>query len=109
MSKFLFLGYPPHKKGRKKFFQEIAQSQYPVIFYESPYRIIKSLSELSSVLDTGYKIQDTRIVVGRELTKKFETVYRGTLEEVLEKLQRDTLKGEFTVILSRLDKKRNFE
>ena len=98
MDKFLFLGFPPHKKKRRKFFEEIAQSQYPVIFYESPYRIIKSLSELSSILNTRYKIQDTRIVVCRELTKKFETVYRGTIEKVLEQLHTGKVRGEFVVV-----------
>jgi 16S rRNA (cytidine1402-2'-O)-methyltransferase len=91
MDKFVFLGFPPAKKGRKKFFEAVAQAEHPVIFYESPYRIIKSLLELQSILDRKYQIpfdsaqgrQTTRIVVGRELTKKFETVYRGTIEQVL--------------------------
>lgn len=92
MDKFLFLGYPPHKKGRKKFFEEVAFSKHPVIFYESPHRIIKSLSELESILNTY-------IVVGRELTKKFETVYRGTIEEVLKVLSKEKIQGEFVVVV----------
>lgn len=99
MDRFLFLGFPPHKKRRKKFFEEVAQSQYPVIFYESPYRIIKSLSELKDTLDTKYQILNTRIVVGRELTKKFETVYRGTIEKVLEQLHAGKVRGEFVVVV----------
>lgn len=95
MDKFLFLGYPPHKKGRKKFFEEIIQSNHPVIFYESPHRMIKTLGELRSA-DTPLQV-----VVGRELTKKFETIYRGTPEEVVRKLQRDTLRGEFVVAVKR--------
>lgn len=98
MSTFLFLGYPPHKKGRKKFFEEVAESRHPVIFYESPYRILRSLSELGSILDTKYQILDTRVVVGRELTKKFETIYRGTIDQVLAMVQKDKVKGEFVVI-----------
>ena len=99
--KFLFLGYPPHKKGRKKFFEEVAASKHPVIFYESPHRIIKSLSELESILDTKYKIQNTHIVVGRELTKQFETIYRGSIDKVREKLQKEKTKGEFVVIVGK--------
>jgi len=94
MDKFLFLGYPPHKKGRKKFFEEVLQSKHPVIFYESPHRIIKSLSELANILDTKYKI-----VVGRELTKQFETIYRGSIKEVQKELTGKSLKGEFVVLV----------
>jgi 16S rRNA (cytidine1402-2'-O)-methyltransferase len=50
MDKFLFLGFPPAKKKRRKFFEELINSKYPVIFYESPYRIIKTLSELQSLV-----------------------------------------------------------
>ena len=95
MDKFLFLGSPPHKKGRKKFFEEVAQSARPVIFYESPYRILKSLQELKTI---NYQLQT---VVGRELTKKFETVYRGAIDQVLEMLQKDKVKGEFVVVVGR--------
>jgi 16S rRNA (cytidine1402-2'-O)-methyltransferase len=99
MDKFLFLGYPPHKRGRAKFFQEIAESKHPVIFYESPHRIIKSLTELSSILDAKYKTLNTRIVVGRELTKHFETIYRGKIEEVQKELIGKSFKGEFAILV----------
>ncbi len=95
MDKFLFMGFPPVKKKRKRFFEEVVNSRYPIIFYESPYRIIKSLTEL--------RIIDNRllVVVCRELTKKFETIYRGTVEEALEKLEKSEVKGEFVVIVER--------
>ena len=99
MDKFLFLGFPPTKRKRKKFFQEIAESEYPVVFYESPYRIIKSLKELKNSLDTKYNIQDTKIVVCRELTKKFETIYRGNIDKVIKDIENDKIKGEFVVIV----------
>ena len=95
MDKFLFLGYPPHKKGRKKFFEEVAQASHPVIFYESPYRVIKSLTELRLLMPQA------NVVVGRELTKKFETTYRGAIDQVLEMVQKDKVKGEFVVIVSK--------
>ena len=93
MDKFLFLGFPPAKRKRKKFFQEVIGSKYPVIFYESPYRIIKTLKELSSF------IGDREIVVCREVTKKFETIYRGEIEEVIKEIEKDIIKGEFVIIV----------
>jgi 16S rRNA (cytidine1402-2'-O)-methyltransferase len=93
MDKFVFLGYPPHKKGRKKFFEEVAQSVHPVIFYESPFRILKSLEELH-VLNPA-----VLAVVGRELTKKFETVYRGTTQEILVQLKKEKPRGEFAIVV----------
>jgi len=92
MDRFIFMGFPPTKKKRKKFFKEVVKSRYPVIFYESPYRIIKTLKELSSLADRN-------IVVCRELTKKFETIYRGTIEEVIKAIERGKTKGEFVVIV----------
>ena len=93
--KFVFLGFPPIKKKRKKFFQEIADSKYVVVFYESPHRILKTLGELEIVLDF-----QRGIVVCRELTKKFETVYRGNIEEIIEQINSDKIKGEFVVIVN---------
>lgn len=105
MDKFLFLGFPPQKRKRKKFFEEmfhqLTDLKYPIILYESPYRILKTLNELK-LLTTHYSLP-INIVVCRELTKKFETVYRGTIEEVIEKIQNpptgEKIKGEFVIIL----------
>jgi len=99
MDKFVFLGFPPVKKGRKKFFEGIAQAEYPVIFYESPYRILKSLSELQSLV-ISHQLS-VSVVVGRELTKKFETVYRGTIDEVVEQLRGSKVRGEFVIVVGR--------
>lgn len=93
--KFLFLGFPPHKKGRNKFFQKIAKTDETVIFYESTYRILKSLNELKAAVGG-----DRQIVVCRELTKMFETTYRGNISEVIEKLQFDIVKGEFVIVVN---------
>ena len=98
MDKFLFLGFPPTKRKRKKFFQEVVKSKYPVIFYESPYRIIKSLRDLQLISKT-YNLK-TKIVVCRELTKKFETIYRGKIEEVIREIEKGKVKGEFVVIVN---------
>lgn len=91
--KFLFLGFPPHKKGRKKFFQKVAGAEETVIFYESTHRILKSLDELRAAAG------ERQVVVCRELTKMFETIYRGAVSEVIEKLKSNTTKGEFAIVV----------
>lgn len=91
--KFLFLGYPPHKRGRRKFFEEVIASFHPVIFYESPYRIIKSLKELKALDNNLYA------VVGRELTKVFETIYRGKIDNIIVQFQKAKIRGEFVVLV----------
>lgn len=91
--KFIFLGFPPHKHGRAAFFKKINMAEETVIFYESTHRILKSLEELRMVAG------ERRVAVCRELTKMFETIYRGTAGEVLEKLKSDTTKGEFVVVV----------
>lgn len=96
--KFLFLGFPPAKNKRKKFFDRAINSEVPVIFYESSYRILKSLGEL------GDLNQNLKIVVGRELTKKFETIYRGEIKEVIENIKKDPIKGEFVVVIKNVKK-----
>lgn len=92
--KFIFLGFPPTKKKRKKFFEEISQAKYTIVFYESPHRILKTLQELEGVLDS-----QRQLVVCRELTKKFETIYRGNIQEIIEQINKDKIKGEFVVIV----------
>jgi 16S rRNA (cytidine1402-2'-O)-methyltransferase len=81
MDKFTFSGFPPNKKKRNKFFEELFKTKLPVIFYESPYRIIKTLEEMNNKFQE--KNCKAQIMVCRELTKKFETIYRGTIEEVI--------------------------
>ena len=93
LDEFLFLGFLPHKKGRQTLLKEIAASGRPVILFESVHRIKKLLGELAE--------HDMRVVVCRELTKKFETVYRGTAAEVLSALRPEEIKGEFVVIVHR--------
>lgn len=99
MDKFLFLGFPPQKRKRKKFFEEVIKSKYPIVLYESPYRILKTLNELEMINDK------LSVVVCRELTKKFETIYRGTIGQVIEKIENppvgEKIKGEFVVIINK--------
>jgi len=101
MDKFVFLGFPPNKNKRKRFFEELFYQlnnfKHPVIFYESPHRIIKTLEEIYNRFQ-GFGM-DCQIVIGREMTKKFETIYRGKIKEVIDKIKYDKIKGEFTVII----------
>jgi len=90
--KFEFLGFLPHKKGRETLFNKIAETKQTVYFYESTHRIIKTMDSLAERLDA-----DRQVVVGRELTKKFESIYRGSIKEVKEQLFNDEVKGEFVV------------
>jgi len=95
--RFLFLGFPPQKKGRNKFFEEITKAKYTVVFYESTHRILKTLNQLKERLP-----QDRQMVVCRELTKQFESIYRGPAEEIFKILESDknNLKGEFVIIIN---------
>ncbi len=90
--KFLFLGFPPHKKGRQTFFRELAAQEVTTVFYESSHRIEKCLQELGSVLES-----DRPVMIARELTKQFESIYRGTISEIINK--KIPPKGEFVVIV----------
>ncbi|MFA6593838.1 MAG: 16S rRNA (cytidine(1402)-2'-O)-methyltransferase [Candidatus Buchananbacteria bacterium] len=96
--RFLFLGFLPHKKGKETMLKRIIDSEETVVFYESTHRIIKSLEKLGELMSLGAN-NDRRIVVGRELTKKFETVHRGNIKQILEQLKSDTAKGEFVVVV----------
>ena len=93
--KFIFLGFPPAKNKRKKYFQELLASEYAATFYESSFRILKTLSEINELNSD----KSRQIVVCRELTKAFETIYRGTIAEVIAKIKKDPLKGEFVAVL----------
>ncbi len=90
--KFLFLGFPPHKNKRQKFFQTVAQSEYTVAFYESNHRIAKALQSLSELLS-----EDRQVCVCREITKAFESTYRGTMSQIL--AMKIPEKGEFVVLV----------
>jgi 16S rRNA (cytidine1402-2'-O)-methyltransferase len=76
-SKFVYLGFPPHKKGRQTFIKLILQQTYPVYIYESVHRVEKLFKQLK---EFGY---DGKILVARELTKMFEQYETGTLDEIL--------------------------
>jgi 16S rRNA (cytidine1402-2'-O)-methyltransferase len=92
---FHFLGFLPHKSGqRRRELERLKGMAGTLVFYESPYRIEKLLSELNEVLP------GRQVVLARELTKKFEEYLRGTPAELLALLQQRSLKGEFVVLVA---------
>ena len=95
MREFVFLGFPPHKKGRETFFKKVMASDIPVIYYESPHRVLKNLELLMELAP------DKNIILGRELTKIFEEVVRGSVSEVKTYLESKAgkMKGEFVIIV----------
>jgi len=94
---FVFLGFPPHKKGRQTFFKNISKIDSTIVFYESKHRILKALENLEKFSELG----DRPMLVARELTKQFETTYRGTLAEIKPRLTDKNLLGEFIVVINR--------
>jgi len=89
-NEFIFLGYFPKKKGRQTLLKGIAQEKRTIVFYESPHRILKTLDGLKEYLE------NREIVVCRELTKKFEEIYRGKVSDIIGKVKP---KGEFVIVI----------
>jgi len=90
---FIFLGFVPHKKGRQTFFENLSKEQRTAVFYESCHRIMKTLDSLQKYLP------EKEIVICRELTKIYETIYRGKPEDAAKKITPDQVKGEFVIII----------
>lgn len=107
MEHFRYVGFIPMKKHRASLLKSLADDEEPTVFFESTHRIMKTLDELAK--QTG---PDRVIYIGRELTKHFETHYRGPISEVIEFLKKGSTKGEFVCILgplSKLDSKQEIE
>jgi 16S rRNA (cytidine1402-2'-O)-methyltransferase len=92
--KFCFEGFLPQKKGREKRLTELESENRTMIFYESPFRLIKLLEQFSAHFGP-----DRLVSVSRELTKLFEENFRGTVADVLLHFQSKTVKGEIVVVL----------
>lgn len=100
VDRFAFYGFLPRKHGRQKVLQQMLAEDKPVIFYESPHRIIRTLEELS------LRDENLQMVVCRELTKKFEETIRGSIADVLDNLkQRKEILGEIVVAMSNVKRK----
>lgn len=93
--RFCFEGFLPQKKGRQTKLQSLKDEERTMIFYESPFRLVKALKEFSEVFGAERKAS-----VSRELTKIFEETKRGTLEELEKYFSSKTVKGEIAIVVA---------
>lgn len=122
MQTFSFMGFPPHKKGRETFFKKVVHLEAPVIYYDSPHRVIKNLELLKKLTEEIEGVSDLsanafgpprvddasllveagpQIIIGRELSKMFEEIVRGNIDDVVRYFEENPgkMKGEFVVIV----------
>jgi 16S rRNA (cytidine1402-2'-O)-methyltransferase len=97
--KFVFEGFLPHKKGRKTRLEFLAEDPRTVIFYESPHRILKTLTQIIEHFGA-----ERRVSVSREITKKFEENVRGTATEVMQHFTDKKAKGEIVLCVEGKEK-----
>jgi 16S rRNA (cytidine1402-2'-O)-methyltransferase len=97
--KFCFEGFLPQKKGRQKRLQELALEERTIIFYESPFRLLKLLNEIATNFGN-----DRLVSVSRELSKMFEENLQDTVARLIEKLKDRTIKGEIVVVVKGKEK-----
>jgi len=100
--RFCFEGFLPQKKGRASRLESLKDETRTMIFYESPYRVVKTLSQLAE-----YFGSDRHVSVCREISKIHEESVRGTLEEVIAHFNETAPRGEFVIILAGKDNKEN--
>ncbi len=93
--RFVFEGFLPQKKGRNKRLEELVSESRTMVFYESPYRLIRTLKDLAEHL--GPEREST---VSRELTKLHEETVRGTLQFLTRYFTENTVKGEFVIVVA---------
>lgn len=99
VNNFFFAGFLPHKKGRKSRLAFLSSLNTPVVFYESPHRIIKLLDEFKETFP------DSELFIAREMTKIHEEYSTGTLDALRERLEHETMRGEFVVVVNPAGKK----
>ena len=93
--RYTFVGFPPNKKGRETFFRELGGVEHTLVMFESTHRIVKTLEQLKQL--------NRPVVVCRELTKLHETIYRGSVQDVLDRLEQTSSKGEFVIVVAPKD------
>ena len=101
---FMFMAYLPQKdKARRDALKELAGEKKTLIFYESPYRILKTLRDMLDIFG------DRPASVSREMTKKFEETVRGTLSEILSRFEKKNILGEWAIVVAGKWKGKAFE
>lgn len=93
--RFCFEGFLPQKKGRVSRLTELSTEERTIIFYESPYRIVKLLTQISEIFGN-----ERECAVCREISKLHEEIVRGSVEEVLAHFSTHEPKGEFVVVVA---------
>ncbi len=95
--RFVFEGFLPVKKGRKTRLEELSNEKRTMIFYESPYKLYKTLQDFSNSFGT-----DREISISKELTKIFESTTRGRIKDLMPEYENKKLKGEFVIVVKGL-------
>jgi 16S rRNA (cytidine1402-2'-O)-methyltransferase len=93
--RFIFEGFLPQKKGRNKRIQALKDEERTIVFYESPFRLVKLLEQLAEHLG-----MDRKASVSREITKLHEETVRGTLAELIAHFESKGVKGEIVVVVA---------
>jgi len=93
--RFVFEGFLPQKKGRQTLLRQLAEEERTMIFYESPFRVVKTLEHFREYFGAG-----RRASVSRELTKMYEETANGTLEELITRFQAKEPKGEIVIVVA---------
>ncbi len=96
--RFVFEGFLPHKKGRTKRLTALKDERRTMVFYESPYRLLKTLEQFIEFFGP-----ERKVVVAKEISKIHEQYIRGTLAEVLEYFKQTQIRGEYVIILAGKD------
>ena len=91
---FIFEGFLPHKKGRQTAWKKLAEEDRTIILYESPHRVLKTLTEIQEHLG------ERHVVIARELTKKFEEMIQGTSSELKAHFEKHEPRGEFVILIT---------
>lgn len=93
-NKFVFEGFlSSKKKTRQEELEKLKSEERTIILYESPHRLLDLLKDMKDILE------ERRVAISRELTKKFEEIFRGTIDEALSKFQQESPRGEFVVVI----------
>lgn len=96
--RFVFEGFLPKRDGRKqKKLEALKKETRTIIFYDSPHRVIDSLKDILEILG------DRQMVLVRELTKKFETIIRGKISEIIAEIEKSKPKGEIVLVIQGTD------
>ena len=102
--RFCFEGFLPHKKGRQTRLRELQHEHRTMVFYESPYRVVKTLNQFSEMFG-----QSRYVSVSREITKLYQETIRGTITELINHFAKNEPRGEFVIVVSGKEKSKEKE